>query len=596
VVEAEKCITVIQQLDINKIRTRTRHSNDFAKYKLTLDELDLFVQEIDNLCCIIDDGISVKELQQMGYEFVANVKRVLNDESVADNSIDELSRLIQDGNSLCIELPQLEQLKARMEQVQWYRTVRDYREKQEAQQMSQLKKLLLEGMKIPPHYTIEREMSEIQAIIQNTEAWEDTVRQFLESQVPIKLEDIESLLERGKAIDCYLPSFAQLKEALTRAKECLEHLEALQSNDSYPYLETVEYVMNRSRCLPFLLEPIQRYEEHVSEAKLWKERACQTFLKKNSKFTLLEALTPKYDSDLTFAAYPPTPSPVNNPGEFSPTVPPTSSPISSSTSTSSTISAISSSSSADSYMEEDLGPAVVVATFKKAEENEVTRITEIRRKNSQKHPERDAYCLCKARFSGKMLHCAVCLDWFHASCCLPGKTKKSEEDVGPWDKYLCQLCQRTKRPKLETILALLVSLQKIPLRVPEGEALQCVTERAMGWQDRVKQALARKDVALALAKLSVQHQKKFEGEPETKAGKKQKNLVKQSFKKLLAAAKANLSPTGKSGESAEPGKEGEDKGLMENFATLTPSSSETSDPENLSDLGEDEDGEQIPKT
>lgn len=620
VLEAEKCITVIQQLDINKIRTRTRHSNDFAKYKLTLDELDLFVQEIDNLCCIIDDGISVKELQQMGYEFVANVKRILNDENLTENAVDELTRLIQDGNSLCIELPQLEMLRARLEQVQWYRHVRDYREKQEAQQLSTLKKLLLDGMKIPPHYIVEREMSDMQQIIQNTESWEENVRQFLESNTPIKLEDIESLLERGKAIDCYLPSFAQLKDALTRAKECLEHLETLQANDSYPYLETLEYVINRSRSLPFLLEPIQRYEEHANEARLWKERACQTFLKKNSKFTLLEALTPKYDSDLTFAAYPPTPSPINNnnSGDFSgsnsnlTTSAPASSPISSSTSTSSTISAISSSSNGstdNSYME-DLGPAIVVATFKKAEENEVIRITEIRRKNSQKHPERDAYCLCKGRFSGVMYHCQLCLDWFHGSCVPAPKhqfnsrktaTVDSEEaSQAQWDKYLCPLCQRTKRPKLETILALLVALQKIPLRVPEGEALQCVTERAMGWQDRVKQALARKDVALALAKLSVQHQKKYENEQDgnKQAARQLKNQahMKKSFKKLLAAAKANLSP----GTSAEAnGKDGEgEKNLISNLATLTPSSSETSsDPENLSDVcDENEDGEQIPKT
>ena len=36
--------------------------------------------------------------------------------------------------------------------------------------------------------------------------------------------------------------------------------------------------------------------------------------------------------------------------------------------------------------------------------------------------------------------------------------------------------------RLETILSLLVSLQKLTVRLPEGEALQCLTERAMAWQ------------------------------------------------------------------------------------------------------------------
>lgn len=49
-------------------------------------------------------------------------------------------------------------------------------------------------------------------------------------------------------------------------------------------------------------------------------------------------------------------------------------------------------------------------------------------------------------------------------------------------KFLCPCCLRSRRPRLETILALLVSLQKIPIRLPECEALQCLTERAMNWQ------------------------------------------------------------------------------------------------------------------
>ena len=49
-------------------------------------------------------------------------------------------------------------------------------------------------------------------------------------------------------------------------------------------------------------------------------------------------------------------------------------------------------------------------------------------------------------------------------------------------RYLCGYCCRSRRPRLEIILSLLVSLQKLPVRLPEGEALQCLTERAMNWQ------------------------------------------------------------------------------------------------------------------
>lgn len=77
-------------------------------------------------------------------------------------------------------------------------------------------------------------------------------------------------------------------------------------------------------------------------------------------------------------------------------------------------------------------------------------------------------------------------------------------------KFLCPQCLRSRRPRLETILSLLVSLQKLPVRLPEGEALQCLTERAMAWQDRARQALTTSELASALAKLSVLSQRMVE--------------------------------------------------------------------------------------
>ena len=65
---------------------------------------------------------------------------------------------------------------------------------------------------------------------------------------------------------------------------------------------------------------------------------------------------------------------------------------------------------------------------------------------------------------------------------------------------------------METILSLLVSLQKLTVRLPEGEALQCLTERAMAWQDRTRTLLARSELREALGKLSIN---KEGGEEET---------------------------------------------------------------------------------
>lgn len=52
--DAEKCASVIQQLDLNKMRTRTRHHD--PKYRLSIHELTLFAAEIDGLACVLPEG------------------------------------------------------------------------------------------------------------------------------------------------------------------------------------------------------------------------------------------------------------------------------------------------------------------------------------------------------------------------------------------------------------------------------------------------------------------------------------------------------------------------------------------------------------
>lgn len=120
------------------------------------------------------------------------------------------------------------------------------------------------------------------------------------------------------------------------------------------------------------------------------------------------------------------------------------------------------------------------------------------------------YCICRRGPEGFMLMCELCKEWFHGSC-VPLPRTQSGKTVGKGSagieaakelKYLCPLCLRSRRPRLETILSLLVSLQKLPVRLPEGEALQFLTERAMSWQDRARQLLGDPEVVKVLNSLN----------------------------------------------------------------------------------------------
>lgn len=129
--------------------------------------------------------------------------------------------------------------------------------------------------------------------------------------------------------------------------------------------------------------------------------------------------------------------------------------------------------------------------------------------STHSHTLSQSVCVCGGQTHALLHRCHLCRDWFHGGC-VPFPSVLGPTDVPlvnplcwwDWDtRFLCQRCQRTRRPRLETILALLVALQKLPVRLPEGEALQCLTERAINWQGRAKQALDSTELQEALQRL-----------------------------------------------------------------------------------------------
>lgn len=91
-------------------------------------------------------------------------------------------------------------------------------------------------------------------------------------------------------------------------------------------------------------------------------------------------------------------------------------------------------------------------------------------------------CVCQKAPSGAMVQCELCRDVFHSGCI----TVTSEAEYG--QAWLCPYCQRSKKPPLDKVLPLLASLQRIRVRLPEGDALRFLIERTVRWQHRVQQA------------------------------------------------------------------------------------------------------------
>lgn len=111
------------------------------------------------------------------------------------------------------------------------------------------------------------------------------------------------------------------------------------------------------------------------------------------------------------------------------------------------------------------------------------------------------YCFCRKPESGYMLQCELCLEWYHATCLhIPKGKRIPGKDTGKESRFLCLACQRTRRPRLDAVVSLLISLQKVPVAISEGTALHCLAERAIAWQKRAKQSLQNSSLILEAGK------------------------------------------------------------------------------------------------
>uniref|UniRef100_A0A6Q2XWJ9 [histone H3]-trimethyl-L-lysine(4) demethylase n=1 Tax=Esox lucius TaxID=8010 RepID=A0A6Q2XWJ9_ESOLU len=498
--EAETCSSVAQLLLSRKQRHRSVDSR--TRNKLTVEELKAFVEQLFRLPCIIAQARQVKELLENVEDFHERAQIALADE-LPDSS--KLQALIDLGGGLDVELPELPRLKQELQQARWLDEVRVALAEPHRVTLELMKRLIDSGVGLAPHHAVEKAMAELQEILTVSERWEDKARACLQARPRHSIVTLESIVMEARNIPAYLPNVLALREALHKAKEWSSKVDAIQSGTNYAYLEQLESLLARGRSIPVRLDPLPQVESQVASARAWRERTARTFLKKNSTHTLLQVLSPRVDIGI----YGNSKSKRKRVKEL---LEKERGGLD-----------LESLSDLDESYEDARDPAAVVSAFKSKEQKEVEAIHSLRAANLAKMAMADRieevkFCLCRKTASGFMLQCELCKDWFHGACVPLPKTGSQKKLVGSagWQsnskeaKFLCPLCQRSRRPRLETILSLLVSLQKLPVRLPEGEALQCLTERAMGWQDRARQALATDELSSALAKLSVLSQRMVE--------------------------------------------------------------------------------------
>ncbi|XP_061146653.1 lysine (K)-specific demethylase 5Ba isoform X1 [Syngnathus typhle] len=468
-VEADKVAVVAQQLLNGKRQTRYRScgGKSQSQNELSVDELRSFVQQLDNLPCNIRQAPLLKDLLKRVDEFQQRSERLLSDES--PNSV-ELQELLDLSLGLDVELPQLPLLRERLEQARWLETVKQANSRPDNLCLDTMRRLIDQGVGLAPHSSVERAMARLQELLTVSEQLEERMLGLMKASPHHSIETLDGALQEMENVPAYLPNCLQLKDAVVKAKKWLHEAEALQLGGRIPLLESLSELVLRAEGIPVRLDPLSRLEALIGDVQTWKESAAKTFLLKNSPFSLLEVLCPRCDVG---AGLPRSRSKKTKEGTQINKRP--------------AGVKLDSLYDVEKALSESKSSASAMATLDDVRDKEMETLLVLRASNESKLLPAEnccalSVCVCHKAPSGAMVQCELCRELFHSGCVV------ASADLKYGQVWLCPFCQRSRKPPLDKVLPLLASLQRIRVRLPEGDALRFLIERTVQWQHRVQQA------------------------------------------------------------------------------------------------------------
>ncbi|KAK0153626.1 Lysine-specific demethylase 5B-B [Merluccius polli] len=463
--DAEKCSSVAEQLLAGKRQTRYRCGGK-SQSQLTVEELRSFVRQLYNLPCSLTQAPLLKKLLNDIEDFQQHSEKVLSEDV---SSLAEVQSLLDVSFHFDVELPELASLRVKLERARWLEGVQQASGQPSSLTLEAMRRLIDQGVGLAPHSSVEKAMAHLQELLAVSEHWEDKASSLLKASPPHPIESLSAAAEKASAIPAHLPNCLLLKDAIRKAREWLQEAEELQAGDCGPKAEVLSDTVLRGQAIQVRLEPLERLESLLAEVQEWMKSAASMFLKKNSPFTLLEVLCPR-------SAVGSVGSPKRKPKivKESPQL-----------GKKKTLS-LDSPGDIEKALAESEDSSSAAATLEELRQREMETLAALRADNESKLlPVADCMeltvCVCHKAPMGAMLQCELCRDAFHSVCV---------RDLcdGPADRpWLCPLCRRSETPPMSKVLALLTSLQRTQVRLPEADALHFLVERAVSWQLRARQ-------------------------------------------------------------------------------------------------------------
>jgi histone demethylase JARID1 len=443
---------------------------------VTASDLKQIIDNIESLPCLLPESVEfkgyVQHIVSFQKEIASTLTDVHNNSSLNMEVIDVLMDLLRRGECLTVEIPQLDDLRNVIEQLMWAQDTESLLSSGKIVHYDHLKSLFKKGQQLSQSKAVESLLIKLKALLCKIHEWEQKIKSALKDKPSHPISLYEEFLKESSQISVAIPLVEVITTLVTRAKEWNNRAQSLQVNDKHPHYDALKGLLSDARSLSVELEQLPQVESRYSAAKAWVDRASRTFSKKNSIHSLLEILLPRNPSINSFAANSKSNKKRTEDEFFVQT-----SPLSVA--------------EGDRFKEMDI--------IHNLEKEEKLYIRKVRKSNFDKQLQDEKsssslpvlYCQCRKPESGYMLQCEVCNEWYHASCLHIPKSKLNPDNDNNKDvRFICGSCLRSRRPRLDNIVSLLISLQKVPVAISEGTALHCLAERAIAWQKNARELVA----------------------------------------------------------------------------------------------------------
>uniref|UniRef100_A0A8C1YH41 [histone H3]-trimethyl-L-lysine(4) demethylase n=1 Tax=Cyprinus carpio TaxID=7962 RepID=A0A8C1YH41_CYPCA len=468
--DAEKCSSVAQRLLNGKRQTRYRTGGGNSPNQLTVEEMRSFVRQLYNLPCSLTQAPLLKDLLNSIEDFQQHSEKLLSDEVSAD-SVSEIESLLEEGSQFDVFLPELPLLRERLEQTRWLTGVQQAEDPVSnpcGLSLDSMRRLIDRGVGLTPHPSTERTMARLQELLTISEEMEERAQALLKARMHTNYIVHVVYYLMFVFLKVYLGAVLMAVFVI-----CL----CWQVGGQTLVLSSLSDMVLRAHAIPVRLEPLDQLEVLVSEVQAWKESAAKTFLIKNSPFTLFEVLCPRWEVGSSLKK-----KMRKVKGECV-------------SSGKKKLVKLDSMSDVERALSDSKDSASAMFTLAEVRLKEQESLCSLRAANESKLlPTADCaalrVCVCQKPPMGAMLQCELCRDAFHSVC-----VRGPSDPLDP-EAWLCPLCLRSTKPSLDKIQTLLSSLQRIRVRLPEGDALRYMIERAGSWQRRAREVIDSYDHSL----------------------------------------------------------------------------------------------------